>query len=157
MALGPPLLLIYLVAGVGSIAGGAISSALIKRGLGVLAARKYAMLVSLLCILPVALAPRMLDPWSASLLIGLAFAAHQGWVANLWSIIADMVPHCVVSSVFGLGGLVGACVGMAMARVVGYLLDTTGSYALLFFAIPCVYAVSLLVLHLLLPKEPERL
>jgi len=157
VALGPPLLIIYLAASAGSIVGGFVSSAFIQRGMKAVPARKCAMLICLLCILPVALAPRMASPWSASLLIGLAGAAHQGWVTNLWTIIADMIPHRAVASVFGLGGLVGACGGMAMAKVVGYVLETTGSYVVLFLSIPCVYAVSLLALHMLLPKIPERL
>ena len=56
--LGPPLITIYLVADVGSIGGGWLSSHLIKRGWTVNAARKTAMLVCALCVVPIVFASR---------------------------------------------------------------------------------------------------
>ena len=55
--LGPPLIAIYLIADVGSIGGGWLSSFLIKRGWSINAARKTAMLVCALCVVPIVFAP----------------------------------------------------------------------------------------------------
>ena len=51
---GPPLVTIYLVSDVGSIAGGWLSSSLIGRGWSINAARKTAMLVCALAVTPIA-------------------------------------------------------------------------------------------------------
>ena len=43
--------------------------------------------------------------WAAVLLIGLAAAAHQGWSANLFTLVSDMFPRRAVGSVVGFGGM----------------------------------------------------
>lgn len=54
-----PLIVIYVFSDVGSVGGGWLSSALIRRGWTVNRARKTALLVSACCILPVVLVPRI--------------------------------------------------------------------------------------------------
>jgi ACS family hexuronate transporter-like MFS transporter len=153
--IGLPLVVIYLMTDAGSVAGGALSSALIARGINTLAARKLAMLVCLLLIVPVILAPSLSSLWGATLIIGLAASAHQGWTANIWTLVTDALPRPAVSSVFGFGGMVGAVGGMVIAKVAGYVLETTGSYVVLFLMIPACYALGLLLLHIIMPRRPE--
>src|SRR5262249_59874830 len=74
--LGPPLIAIYLIADVGSIGGGWISSALIKRGASVNRARKTAMLICALCVTPIVLVSRSSNLWATVALLGPAPAAH---------------------------------------------------------------------------------
>ena len=50
--MGPPIVVIYLIGDVGSVGGGWLSSTLIKRGWTVNAARKTAMLVCALAVMP---------------------------------------------------------------------------------------------------------
>src|SRR5262249_32795500 len=107
-SIGPPLVTIYLLADVGSVAGGWLSSWLLGRGWTPNAARKTAMLVCALCVVPVSLAPRVDNMWVAVLLIGLAAAAHQGFSANLFTLTSDLFPRRAVSSVVGIGGMAGA-------------------------------------------------
>src|SRR5947207_16027172 len=78
-SIGLPLVIIYLIADFGSIGGGYISSALIKRGWSVNKSRKLAMLLCALGVVPVIYAPITDSLWVAVLLIGLAAASHQGW------------------------------------------------------------------------------
>ncbi|MDQ3756094.1 MAG: MFS transporter, partial [Acidobacteriota bacterium] len=130
--LGLPLVIIYLSADVGSIGGGYISSALIKRGWSVNAGRKTAMLVCALCVVPIILAARASNLWVAVGLISLATAAHQGWSANLFTLVSDTFPRRAVGSVVGIGGFFGAIGGMLIATVTGYLLQWTGSYVPIF-------------------------
>ena len=130
--LGPPLITIYLVADVGSIGGGWLSSHLIKRGMTVNGARKTAMLVCALCVMPIVFASRVSDVWSAVALISLAAAAHQGWSANLFTLASDMFPRRAVGSVVGMGGMAGAIGGMLVATATGHLLQITGSYLAIF-------------------------
>ena len=121
--IGPPLVAIYLVADVGSIGGGWLSSSLIKRGWSVNAGRKTAMLVCALAVLPMMFASGARDLWVAVGLISIAAAAHQGWSANLFTLVSDMFPRQAVGSVVGLGGMAGAIGGMLIAKLTGYLLQ----------------------------------
>jgi ACS family hexuronate transporter-like MFS transporter len=74
---GPPIVVIYLMADVGSVGGGWLSSMLIRRGWSLNAARKTAMLICACAVVPIVLAPRVTGEWTAVALIGLAAAAHQ--------------------------------------------------------------------------------
>lgn len=157
-SIGLPLVVIYLIADVGSIGGGWLSSALIKRGWSVNAARKTAMLTCALAVVPIVLASRTHNLWTAVLLVGLAAAAHQGWSANLFTLVSDTFPRKAVGSVVGLGGTAGAIGGMLIAKLTGYILQTTGSYVPVFLIAGTTYLVALAIVHLLAPKlEPARL
>lgn len=156
--IGLPLVTIYIAADVGSIGGGWLSSALIKRGWSINAARKTAMLTCALCVVPVAFAPRVPGLWSAVALISLAAAAHQGWSANLFTLTSDMFPRRAVGSVVGIGGMAGAIGGMFIARVVAEILQRTGSYVPIFIIACSAYLVALLLVQLLTPRlEPARI
>lgn len=151
--LGPPLVVIYLMTDVGSIAGGWLSSKLIARGMEVLPARKLTMLVCALCIAPIFLAARVESLWAATLLVGLAASAHQAWAANMFTLPSDTMPRHAVGSVAGFGGMIGAIGGMFMAQFAGAVLQATGSYVTLFVIVPGAYFLALLLLHLLLPRQ----
>ncbi|MBO0723906.1 MAG: MFS transporter, partial [Blastocatellia bacterium] len=80
-SVGLPLIVVYLIADIGSVAGGWLSSTLIKRGWTINGARKTAMLICALSVVPVVFAANASNLWEAVLLVGLAAAAHQGWSA----------------------------------------------------------------------------
>jgi ACS family hexuronate transporter-like MFS transporter len=149
--MGLPLVVIYLVADIGSIGGGWLSSSLIKRGWSVNAGRKTAMLICALCVTPIVFASRASSLWGAVALIGLATAAHQGWSANIFTTASDMFPRRAVGSVVGIGGMAGAVGGMLIAKVTGYVLQWTGSYVSIFILAGSIYLVALGIIHLLVP------
>ncbi len=149
--LGAPLVVIYLAADLGSIGGGWISSSLIHRGWSVNAGRKTAMLLCALCVVPIVLAVRASNLWTAVGLISLATAAHQGWSANLFTLVSDTFPRRAVGSVVGIGGLTGSAGGMLIATATGYLLEWTGSYVPIFCMAASAYLVALAIIHLLVP------
>jgi ACS family hexuronate transporter-like MFS transporter len=150
---GIPLVVIYVVADVGSIGGGWLSSALINRGWSVNAARKTAMLICALSVLPIMLMPFAGSLWVAVGLFSLAAAAHQGWSANIFTTTSDMFPRAAVGSVTGVGGMAGAFGGVTMAVATGYILDSTGgSYWNIFYAVGPAYLLALGIIHLLAPK-----
>jgi ACS family hexuronate transporter-like MFS transporter len=149
---GPPLVVIYVLADLGSIGGGWLSSGLVQRGFSLNAGRKLAMLLCALVALPVALAPHAPGLWSAVLLIALACAAHQGFSANLYALPTDLLPRGAVGSVAGVGGLAGALGGMLMARYAGQVLQSLGSYGPIFAVAGFAYVTALLVVHLLTPR-----
>jgi ACS family hexuronate transporter-like MFS transporter len=150
--IGPPLITIYLIADVGSIGGGWLSSRLLKLGWSVNAGRKTAMFVCAAAVLPMAFASKATDLWAAVALVSLAASAHQGWSANLFTLTSDMFPRQAVGSVVGLGGFAGAVGGMLIAKITGYILETTGSYVPIFFMAAFAYLAALAVIHLLVPK-----
>ena len=155
---GPPIAVIYIIADVGSIGGGYISSKLIKMGWTINRSRKTAMLVCALAVIPIVIASTTSNLWLAVVLIGIAAAAHQGWSANLFTLTSDMFPKQAVGSVVGIGGMFGAIGGMCISPLVGYILQTTGSYVPIFIIAASAYLVALLVIHLLAPKlEPAQI
>lgn len=156
--LGPPLVAIYVAADIGSIGGGWLSGTLIKRGWSVNRARKTAMLVCALCVLPVLFVSRIGGLWPVVGLISLATAAHQGWSCNIFTTASDMFPKQAVASIVGLGGFGGAVGGMLLAWFTGHRLEATHSYRVLFLIAGSAYLLALLVIQLLAPRlEPAHI
>jgi ACS family hexuronate transporter-like MFS transporter len=123
------LVVIYLLTGVDSIAGGCwLSSAMITRGMQVLNARK---LICALCIFPIVFAAQVKGLLAATLLVALAASTHRAWAANMFSLPSDTMARSAVCSVAGFRGMVGALVGMGIAQPAGYVLQTAGSYVTL--------------------------
>lgn len=156
--IGIPVMVIYVISDVGSVAGGWLSSSLIKRGRTVNFSRKLAMLICAIGVIPVVFSYRVESTWSAVLLIGLAAACHQGFSANLFTLTSDMFPARAVGSVVGIGGMAGAIGGFFIATVVGHVLQWTGSYMIPFVIAGAAYLLALAVIHILSPRlEPAKL
>jgi ACS family hexuronate transporter-like MFS transporter len=150
-----PLLVIYNAATIGSVGGGWLSSAMIKHGWTINRARKTAMLICALAVIPIIFAARATNLWTAVLLLSLATAAHQGWSANIFTTASDVFPRRAIGTVVGIGGMAGAVGGMMIAKVVGYVLQWTGSYYSVFLMAGSAYLLALLVIQILVPKlEP---
>src|SRR3974377_1859362 len=116
------------------------------------------MLICALAVVPIVAASRVQNVWTAVALLGLAAAAHQGWSANLFTLASDMFPRRAIGSVVGIGGMAGAVGGMMIAKVVGYLLQWTGSYFPVFLIAGGAYLFALLVIHMLVPHlEPAQI
>lgn len=153
--IGLPMIVVYLMADVGSIAGGWLAGRFMRLGWSANRARKSAMLVCALCVAPVILVTQVDNLWLAVGLIGLAMAGHQGWSANVLTLPSDMFPRQTVASVVGIGGFAGAFGGMGMSYFAGSQLQSTGSYGTIFLIAGSAYLVALLCVHLLAPRlEP---
>jgi len=156
--IGAPIVVIYLMSDVGSVAAGWMSSWMIKRGNTINVARKTAMLLCAGCVTPIVFAYRVESTWSAVLLIGLAAACHQGFSANLYTLTSDMFPAGAVGSVVGIGGMAGAIGGLFIATIVGHVLQWTGSYKVPFLIAGSAYLVALAIIHVLTPRlEPAKI
>lgn len=149
---GLPIICIYLMSDVGSVAGGWLSGRLIKSGISVNWSRKITLFVFALMATPVFFLNGIDNLWLAVLIIGVATAAHQAFSANVYTIPTDTVPRNAVASVIGFGGMCGAIGGMIMSLYVGKKLEETGSYEAIFWIAALTYLVALLVIHLLSPK-----
>ena len=148
--LGLPLVVIYMMTTVGSIGGGWISSALIKRGVAIAKSRRIAMLICAILVVPVVFAANITNMWLAVVIIGLAAASHQGWSANIFTIASDLFPKKAIGSVVGLGGMAGAVGGMIFMTSTGYIVEATGSYVSMFIICGSAYLVTLGIITLLL-------
>jgi ACS family hexuronate transporter-like MFS transporter len=154
-----PLIVIYSVSSVGSIAGGWLSGFRMKHGHSVNSGRKFALLVCALCVMPIMLVPHMhtLSPnnaWPAIGLFCLATAAHQGWSANLFSTPTDMFPSSSVSTVVGIGGAAGAAGGACFTWLVSHFfsLHPMPIFMLASFA----YVTALFIFQVLVPRLGAR-
>jgi ACS family hexuronate transporter-like MFS transporter len=153
-----PLIVIYLMADFGSVAGGWLSSLLIKRGWSVNRARKTTFFICGLVVLPVALVTQVDNQWTAVFLIGLAATGHQAWSANIFTVVSDVFPKKAVASVVGIGGLMGMVASSIANFTLGRALDSSGKtgYFVAFLIAGCVYLVILFFLHLIMPKMTPR-
>lgn len=155
---GPPLVAIYLMSDVGAIAGGWTSSHLLGRGWATGPARKFAMLLCALIVVPVAFSAQAPSMWIAVVLIGMATAGHQGFSTNLFAIPGDLFPRYAQGAVVGLGGFAGAAGGMLMSKYAGMVLETIGTYTPIFVVSGFAYLTALVVTHLINPRyEPARM
>ncbi len=156
--LGWPLLTIYSMSMAGSILGGWIPAKCLERGWSLNAARKTAMLICALAVVPIVFGATAGKLWIAVPLIGLATAAHQGWSANIFTLASDMFPKRAVASMVGISGFGGAVGGMFIATFTGLVLQFTGSYLPVFIIAGSTYLVALAIIHLLAPTlEPAKL
>jgi ACS family hexuronate transporter-like MFS transporter len=159
---GLPLVIVYSAATVGAIGGGLLSSWLIRKGWTVSKARKAALLISALCVVPIIGARFVSDMWFAVGLIGLAVAGNAGWSSNIYTIVSDMLPKSAVSSVIGIGGMAGAIGGVLFPLFIGFILDTykeagnmVAGYNIIFIVCGVSFLIAWLTIHLLTPKmEP---
>jgi MFS transporter, ACS family, hexuronate transporter len=140
--LGPPLIIVYVGATIGSIAGGWLAGFYIRRGHSIRVGRRFAMFVCALCATPVVLVPFVHPLWQAVALLCLATAAHQGWSSNLLSTPSDMFPSSSVGTVVGIGGAAGAAGSVLFTFLVGIL--WTNHALLIFFAAGSAYLFALL-------------
>lgn len=158
MGLGLPLIAIFVAADIGSIAGGWLAGRFIRLGWSVNRARKSAMAVCALAVVPIVFAAQADNLWLAVALIGLATAGHQGWSANVFTLPSDMFPRHAVASVVGIGGFAGAVGGMMISTFTGFLLQATGSYVPVFLMAGSAYLIALVVVHGLVPRmQPAQL
>ena len=156
-----PIAVVYTMTTVGSIFGGWLSGKFISMGWAVYKARRTAMLVFALLVVPVVAAQALgqYSPWFAILIVGIAASSHQAWSANIFTITSDMFPKKAVASVTGLGGMAGAVGGIILSALAGILLDhfkalgtiETGYY-IMFLVCGSAYILAWVLMNMLAPK-----
>lgn len=156
---GLPLVIVYSAATIGAIGGGLLSSWFIKKGWSVPKARKAALLISALCVVPIIGARFVSDMWVAVGLIGLAVAGNAGWSSNIYTIVSDMLPKSAVSSVIGIGGMAGAIGGVLFPLFIGYTLDfykeagnLVAGYNIIFIVCGVSFLIAWLTIHFITPR-----
>ena len=152
--IGLPFLIIFIMADAGSLLGGYISGALIKKGWTINKARKITMLACAVIILPVSFVPVITSKWLAVFLIGLGAAGHQSWSINGYTLVPDVFPKKAIASVIGIGKMIGVAVAIIADIALGAVLDTANNsgYFWAFVIAGLSYLTILGFVHLLMPK-----
>jgi MFS transporter, ACS family, hexuronate transporter len=156
----PYLTTVYVAADIGCLVAGGLSSAFVRRGWTLNAARKGTMALLALIMTPaVIVAGSLDDPRLAIALIAVACGAHQAWSTMVFTVATDLFPGQVVGSVAGFGGFVAGMVSIVAAELIGRVLNTDATlYRPIFLAAGLLYPIALGVLHWLSPRlEPARL
>lgn len=146
-----PLVVIYLMADLGGISGGFISSRFLMKGYSADFARKTTILIFALLVLPLNAVPHLKSLWLVVFLIGLATSTHQAWASNIYTVVSDVYPKHVVGSMTGIASVGGAIGGALASSFVGLVLDVTGSYTAIFMIASCMYLLAWLTLKLFVP------
>jgi ACS family hexuronate transporter-like MFS transporter len=111
--------------------GGWFSSYLVHRQFSLGMARKLALGLSA-CVMPIIIAvPHVSVSWAIAIFC-LAYFGQQSWSTLVMVLPTDLFPQSVVGSVAGLVGFGGAMGGIAFGQVVGYLLDHSYGYGIVF-------------------------
>jgi len=154
-----PLVIVYTATTFGSIGGGYLSSWLIKKGWPIFKARKTAMFIFAICVIPIITARFATNIWQAVGLISLAAAAHQAWSATIFTTASDMFPKRAVSSIVGIGGMAGSVGGIFFPGLIGFVLETNKQaghilvgYNIIFTICGFAYLLAWIIMHLLSPK-----
>jgi MFS transporter, ACS family, hexuronate transporter len=138
----------YAASGVGSLCGGALSSALLRRGSSVNRSRKIALGLSAALMPWVMLVPRMHSVGWVILIFSIAFFGQQSWSTLVMILPTDLIDRRAVGTLAGLVGFGGAMGGVLLGQIVGYLRDhgysytpalvISGSLHLIGFAVICL-------------------
>lgn len=132
-----------------------MSSFLINHGKNSVAARKTTIFFMALLVVPIFFTCFSSNVWLAVLLISMATFAHQGYAANIFTIVSDIYPKNAVGSVTGLAGFAGAIGGVLFSGAVGLILQFTGSYYVVFGIASVAYLLCWLSLYLLVPNDKK--
>ena len=161
-----PTFIVYGIAIIGSVGGGSIPMALIKRGMPVYKARMTAMFI--IALFPLAVLTTQyfanvnqfgnMASWLAVGVICIGAAAHQAWSANMFTTVSDMFPKKAVGSVTGIGAMAGGLGGVLVQLLVGALTDAykatpQTAYLIMFIVCALSYLTAWAIMKALVPRH----
>lgn len=144
-----PIIIIYIISDFGGIVGGYISSRLMRLGRSAAFARFAGLLTCALLVLPVSLIPSIHNLWLVTAIISIACFAHQGWAANIYTVVSDNYPKSQVATMTSIAGVSGSIGGIIAASAVGFILEITQNYYVVFMTAAVTYVIAWLLLRTL--------
>lgn len=141
----------YAASGVGSLLGGWLSSALIRRGRSIDFSRKFALGLSA-AVMPAILAVTSVPVDWALGIFSLAFFGQQSWSTLVMIVPTDLFDRRVVGSVAGLVGFGGAMGGLLMNLAAGRLLDAGFTYGNVFTIVGMLHVIAFVVILVTVPR-----
>ncbi len=160
--------IVFGIAIIGSVYGGALPMSFINKGMPTYKARMTSLLIIaffpilLLSTQTVATISGMGGLIAAVAVISIAGAAHQAFSANLFTTVSDMFPKKAVGSVTGIGAAAGGLGGVLVQIMAGRLEDfyrTTNNgdvstaYAIMFGVCAFAYLIAWVIMKVLVPKH----
>jgi MFS transporter, ACS family, hexuronate transporter len=142
----------YLANDLGSLAGGWMGSLLLARGHSLDSARKWVMWIGALGVVPVFLTQYVSTAPMALFLISVGMFFIQFKCASVFALPVDLYPPQDAAFSWGISGSAGSLGGFFFMPVVGYLLDQTQSFDLVFGLVSVLHLVSAGVLVWLIPQ-----
>jgi ACS family hexuronate transporter-like MFS transporter len=113
----------YLIADVGSVAGGWYSGRLIARKVGAVAARKVVMIVAAL-MMPLGMLLVLRPPIPVALaIISFVLGVHSAWKTNLVTLTVDIFPRPIVATIHGIVAMGGGIGGALFQSFAGQVID----------------------------------
>ncbi len=150
--------IVFGIAIVGSVYGGALPMHFINKGMETYSARMRAMLIIGVCPLILLLTQPLAGVGgivAAIIIISIAGAAHQAWSANIFTTVSDMFPKKAVGTVTGIGAAAGGLGGALVQLLAGYCDGTFGTekaYTIMFAVCAVAYLIAWIVMKVLVPK-----
>lgn len=145
----------YAASGVGSLAGGWLSSRLLSSGRSVNAARKIALGLSAACMPWVMLAPSSGSVAAVIAIFSLAFFGQQSWSTLVMTLPTDLVPRSALGRLAGLVGLGGAFGGILTGQAAGWALDAGLGYTPVLTVAATLHIIAFGLVCLAIPRiEP---
>ncbi len=113
----------YLIADVGSVAGGWYSGRLIAKKVGAVAARKSIMIVTAL-MMPLGMLLVLRPPIPVALaIISFVLGVHSAWKTNLVTLTVDIFPRPIVATIHGIVAMGGGIGGALFQSFAGQVID----------------------------------
>jgi MFS transporter, ACS family, hexuronate transporter len=144
---GTALTVVYAISGVGAVLGGVVAGALIKRGWTVGRSRKATMLFCAVVMPACALGVVVQNARLAVVLFGLATAAHQAWMTNLFVTPADVFPAEAVGSTNGFGVCLGGLGGALFSGIIPGMVIPHVGYVPVLLGMSCFYIIAWFIVH----------
>ncbi|MEO5824142.1 MAG: MFS transporter, partial [Vicinamibacteraceae bacterium] len=113
---------------IGGILGGWVSDSLLRRGVPLSVARKLPIVAGLLLSTAIVGCNYVSAQWAVIALMSLAFFG-KGVGALGWAVMADVAPREATGLAAGLFNTFGNLAGIVTPIVIGYILQSTGSFA----------------------------
>jgi ACS family D-galactonate transporter-like MFS transporter len=130
----------FIAASVGTLAGGWISDAMLRRGISLNWSRKLPVIVGLLAASSIVLANYVESTATVIAILCVAYFA-QGMSALAWMIVSDIAPKGLLGLSGGLFNLFANAAGIVTPLVIGLIVNATGSFG---YALAFISAVTLL-------------
>jgi MFS transporter, ACS family, hexuronate transporter len=142
----------YAASGVGCLAGGGLSSWLLRRGVSVNRSRKIALGASAALMPWVMFVPRMHSLGWVIFIFSLAFFGQQSWSTLVMILPTDMISQRALGALAGLVGFGGALGGVLLGQVVGWLRDHGYSYRPALAISGSMHIAAFILICLVIPK-----
>ena len=156
VGLSLPVAMVFLMAGVGSLFAGTLSSWLLAKGRSFNVARKTPMLIAALLAAPVFAVTWAPNVWVAAFLLGLTLAAHQMFSTSIFGLATDVFPSRTIGLVIGIAATIAGFSGLAMNEYTGWVRDNDGGWAPMLALCAGAKIVAVFLVHLLVPNIDRR-